>query len=200
MSDVFDVLDYQNEVRRKEEAAAYAAREQNNRAVWNTLCDHWDVSDHQANYQIVRDFCNGDMTVEKFQVMLDSGQGADLEWKGTRDKIIGEIAELLEGKGERHSYDNTRAIASMRFWPKAKLRARLAELKFRQGKTLNDARTLLDQHRAAERNPYAPFEKMPDSITAQVIREALNTQAGRDRYRVWNRRYGHTQVEARRLS
>jgi len=195
-----DVLDYQHEVRRREEAAAHAAREQNNRAVWSTICDHWDVSDHQANYQIARDFSNGDLTIEKFQVMLDSGQGTDLEWKGTRDKIIGEIAELLDGKGERHSYDNARAIASMKFWPKAKLRARLAELKFRQGKTLGDAQALLEQHRAAERNPYHPFEKMPDSITAAVIKDALNTEAGRNRWRMWNARYGHTQVEARRLS
>jgi hypothetical protein len=198
MSD--NVLDFQNEVRKREEAAAYAAREQNNRAVWGTICDHWDCSDHQANYQAARDFCNGDLTIEKFQVMLDSGQGADLEWKGTRDRILQEIAELLGGKGERHSYDNARAIASMKFWPKAKLRARLAELKFRQGKSASEAHALLDQHRAAERNPYAPFEKMPDSITAAVIADALNTPAGRTRWRMWNARYGHAQVEARRLS
>lgn len=194
------VLDYQNEVRRREEAAAHAAREQSNRAVWSTICDYWDVSETQANYGIVRDYCGGDVTVEKFQVMLDSGEGTDLEWKGTRDKIIGEIAELLDSKGERHSYDNARAIAGMKFWPKAKLRARLAELKFRQGKTASDAHALLDQHRAAERNPYHPFEKMPDSITAAVINDALNTPAGRVRWRMWNARYGHKQVEARRLS
>ena len=198
MSD--NVLDYQNEVRRREEAAAHAAREQSNRAAWSTICDHWDVSDHQANYQIARDFSNGDLTVERFQVMLDSGQGGDLDWKGTRDKIIGEIAELLDGKGERHSYDNARAIASMKFWPKAKLRARLAELKFRQGKTLGDAHDLLAQHRQSERSPYHPYEKMPDNVTASVIRESFNTQAGRDRIRLWNKRYGHKQVEARRLS
>src|SRR5262249_2039098 len=104
------VLDYQNEVRRREEAAAHAAREQSNRAVGSTICDYWDVSETQANYGIVRDYCGGDVTVEKFQVMLDSGEGTDLEWKGTRDKIIGEIAELLDSKGERHSYDNARAI------------------------------------------------------------------------------------------
>jgi hypothetical protein len=196
-----EIYDYQNEVRKRAEAAANAQREANNREVWETVLNHWDISSTEANFRVVLDFCgDGELTVEKFKTMLESGQGEDLDWNGTRDRIVQEIADLLSEKGERHAYDSARAIAAMRYWEKPKLRARLAELKFRAGKTGQDARVLLEAHRDAERGKFYPYEDMPDSITPESVREMLNTSAGRNKWRQLNARYGHAQVEARRLS
>jgi hypothetical protein len=195
-----EIYDYQHEVARQQSEAARREQEKKNRETFHLLLDHYDLSNTEANFQILVSWANGDLTVERFQAFLDAGQGSDLDWGGTNAKIIEEIRGLLDAKGDRHAFDNERAVASMRFWPRARLRARLAELKFRAGKTLADAQTLLSQHREAQRGKWHPFETMPDAITPEMVRDALNTSAGRNKWRQWNARYGHAQVENRRLS
>ena len=193
----FEPIDYQTETKKRAEQAASSALDRQNREVWSTICNHWDVSDHDGNLSLVRSFCGGEITVEKFQLMLDTpGEAESLDWKGTRDRIIAEIADLLEDKtGRRLSdYAFREAVKNMRFWHKAKLRARLAELRFKQGKSANDARDLLEQHRAAERaqQPYYPFENIPASITSDHIKNAP-----RDRRSYLYQRYGQQQVTKR---
>jgi len=194
---ISDTIDYQNEVGRREEQATHNAQESVNRQAWSTILDHWDVSEYEANYTVVRDWCNGEITVEKFQALLETNPpGLTLDWKGTRNKIIQEIAGLLEDPTGRRmtALDLKKAVASMQYWPKARLRARLTELKFKQGKTANDARALLVEHRRAERaeNPYHPYEQMPAEITREVYRAASTQQI-----LIWNRRFGQEQVRAR---
>jgi len=117
---ISDTIDYQNEVGRREEQATHNAQESVNRQAWSTILDHWDVSEYEANYTVVRDWCNGEITVEKFQALLETNPpGLTLDWKGTRNKIIQEIAGLLEDPTGRRmtALDLKKAVASMQYWP-----------------------------------------------------------------------------------
>jgi hypothetical protein len=195
------VIDYQNETKKRAEAAASGHLEQANRAAWSTILDYWDLSDTMANFQIVLSFCNGEITVERFQAMLEtSGEAESLDWKGTRQKILDEIAEIyadsvvVDGRSRPNQENVAAAIQRLRYETKPALRAKLAELKFRKGKSSSDARAFLEQQRKAERasNPFHPYETMPDSITGSVIRAATT-----DRIKYFNQRYGQEQVRAR---
>lgn len=189
-------IDYQNETKKLAEAAAAAQLDKSNRAAFDLILSHYDLSETEANLRVLTDWCGAgqELTIEKFQAFLEAGQGADLDWKGTRERILQEIAALLEAKGDRHTYDNARAIAAMRYQTKAALRAKLAELKFRANKTANDARNLLAEHREAERrsNPFHPYEEMPSNITRATIQAATVPQI-----KYLNQRFGHEQVKAR---
>ena len=93
-----------------------------------------------------------------------------------------------------NDFDLKQTVAKMKYWEKSKLRARLAELKFKQGKSAQEARNLLADHRKVERNenPYHPYDRMPDSLTPQAIRRGTTEQLI-----YWGQRFGQAQVKAR---
>lgn len=196
MSDDIRVISYNNEIIRREETAAGAALDAANRQMFSALCDHYALNDTEANFRLIREYSGGTITPETFKVMLEAGQGTDLDWSGTKEKLIEEIMDILSGLSERvmSEHDLKTAATKMIFWEKSKLRARLAELKFKAGKSANDAKTLLVAHRAAEAaaNPHAPFETMPPQIGAAEIR-AASVQT----LKYWGQRYGDVQVRNR---
>jgi hypothetical protein len=197
----YDPIDYANETRKRAEAVASAQLDKSNRDAWNTILDYWDLSPIESNLNLVRQFCNGEITVERFQEMLKTpGEAESLDWKGTRDRILQEIAEIyadsvvVDGRSRPTQLDVAAVIQRFRYETKPALRAKLAELKFRKGKSASEARQLLDQHRAAERasNPFHPYETMPSNITRATIQAATVPQI-----KYFNQRYGQAQVKAR---
>jgi hypothetical protein len=193
----FQPISYENEMKKRASVAQQAAVEKENRAVFNQLCDYWNLNGTDANLNVIREFCNGQITVEKFQVMLETpGERESLDWTGTHERIISEISDLLyDPTGRRmNDFDLKQTVAKMKYWEKSKLRARLAELKFKQGKSAQEARNLLADHRKVERNenPYHPYDRMPDSLTPQAIRRGTTEQLI-----YWGQRFGQAQVKAR---
>jgi len=209
----------------KGEAAAQRALEQANRAVWDTITTHWDVSDIESNFQILCSWVGAGepITIEKFQLFLESGQGGDLEWRGTRNRLLAEIGNEMGGdyteasvaaffqrraalahrqaKGEFVALAPLSRIESeiyrMSFWTKAQLRAKLAELRYSRtvrGKTADELRGDLAAYRASEHSDN-PYHPH-QKMPAEITAAAIKA-APTSRIMQWNRVYGHEQVRAR---
>jgi hypothetical protein len=223
-------MSYIEEVQRREVVAADAARETANRAAFSTICDHWPLADKIGNYRVLVEWCGGEITVAKFQAFVAAGDNhADgvaygLDWSGTRDRLLAEIANELDPNGARltqadlntlfqrrvkgesvridqivlgksRQIDNE--IGKMKFWSKAQLRAKLAELRYKRevrAKSAADLHADVAAHRRSQHadNPWHPYDRMPVEITKEVYRAASTQQI-----LIWNRRFGQEQVRAR---
>lgn len=215
-------MSYQEEIQRRESATVAAQREASNREAFNLICDHWPLSDTTANFKMLVEWCNGDITVGRFQTLIETNpEGFHLDWAATRDRLLAEIANELDPSGKRVTesdlnqlyqrrargenvvIDQTIVVKSrnietelkkLMFSTKAQLRAKLAELRYRRlvkEKSAGELHEDLAAHRASQQNPYHPYEKMPDSITAAEIKAASV-----HKLKFFNAKYG-PQVNAR---
>ena len=111
------------------------AQEQANRAAWEQILLKYAMASHDANYAMVRDYCGNNITLEKFEFLINNQpKGFNLDWTDEREQLLNEILDLLyDPYGRRMTTaDLKSARLQMQYWSRAQLRARLAEVKDRQ--------------------------------------------------------------------
>ena len=96
---------YTEQLRKKEEADAAAQLAQANASAWRQILrEHPEVLDGEANFKIVLEFCEGQITSEKFRVLIqEKPAGFDLALGDDRPKLIEKIMLVIDPKGIRFS-------------------------------------------------------------------------------------------------
>jgi hypothetical protein len=214
---------YQEEVQRKEAVAAASVQESANRAAFSLICDHFPLADTVANFKMLIEWCDGEISVSKFQALVDlNPQGFTLDFTGSRDKLLAEIVNELDPSGARltqqdlntlfarrangenvridqivigKSHNIDTEIKRLQFATKAALRARLAELRYaREVKAKSSADLRADL--AAHRDlGRGRYHPYPD-LPPEVTAEEIK-KSGVHKIKFLGQKYGREQVNAR---
>src|SRR5260370_3415291 len=98
-------MTYTEQLKKKQEADAAAQLAQANADAWRQILrEHENVLDSEANFKIVLEFCEGEITGEKFRYLLqEKPTGFDLAYGDDRPKLIAAIMAVIDKKGLRFS-------------------------------------------------------------------------------------------------
>ena len=168
-------MSYTNEVLEqdaKDRAQRLAAA---NRAAWEEILNSTDVTEGEAFYRLVLEFCEGEITFDKFALLQATcPAGFDFtnpKWhQGTRENLLKKIKSAIRSQTPLATEDEIRnVVGAMASWDKAKLRAKLRELNFKQEiRTASDAREYLAKYRLLvsqqqyfTKSGQGPFPRLP---------------------------------------
>lgn len=174
-------MSYTNEVLEQDAKDRAQRLEAANREAWEEICNTTDVTEGEAFYKLVLEFCEGEITLDKFLMMQATcPTGFDLTnpnwWKGTKENLIAELigrkrrqlapTGVLDSRDEVELRDFESNLWNL---SKAELRAKRGEQAFKEEiRTASQARDYLSKHRmlASQREFFTrdgqgPFPKLP---------------------------------------
>lgn len=195
-------------------------QERANRAAWEQILERYGVASHEANYNVVKSYCQGVISLERFEFMVANlPKGTTLDWSDEKEKLLDEILDLLEDKYQRRmtTADLKSARMQMQYWTRQQLRARLTEVKDKQAlakKSVAQIQNDLAAHREQERKQqfgytdsrgmmwprllttFVPRGQVQAISTSQYLRELVRRRDpdATYEYRRMTRLYGDEQI------
>src|SRR5262249_16007397 len=143
--------------------------QQRNDQVWRQIVDTYPLKDCSANRRMVEDYCNGAITLNKFQFLQQNPpKGYQLAWGEEWQSLLQQILGMLYDPYRRgmRDFELKSQAMKMAFWTRAKLRARRDELALKQQlnkKTSTELREDLRKAREVKR-PYPGFPTLLSTI------------------------------------
>src|SRR6516164_3294216 len=168
---------YQQEIEKKIQQEQVAELQRKNDLAWRQIVDTYPLKDCTANRRIVEDYCNGVITIDKFQFLQQNPpKGYQLAWGEEWQSLLQEILGMLyDPYGRRMTdHDLRQQAIKMSFWTRAQLRARRDELALKQQlnkKTATELREDLRKAREVKR-PYPGFPTLlPTTVPKYTVPE-----------------------------
>src|SRR6266481_4267603 len=85
-------INYRTQVAAQVERVAEEDRDGKNRAVFREALNLYSFASHQANYRILLDWCNGELSLAKIEHLVkNKPAGLEIDWTDERPKLIDAI-------------------------------------------------------------------------------------------------------------
>jgi hypothetical protein len=177
-------LNYQSGRQQQDVQAAVAALDQRNREVWlRDILPRYDVKDWEANFQMAVEFANGDLTLTKFEYLLQNPPpNFKLTFGDERPELLAKIQErLYDPYGRRMSNADLKSqMLKYQYMNHMELREVLANIIDRQttaAKPLSQIKSEIKPELAARRQA-AGVEVQPGRV---ILPPEYTTQRLKDR-------------------
>jgi hypothetical protein len=192
-------INYANALAQQQQRELDAEREQQEEIEWGKILSEYPLVNHAANRAEVRDWCQAQITLERFRFFMEKNPTAlNLDWDidAERGKLIAAICGAMHDPTEKRftRFDEQQLRKALEYKSTSELREKLADVTRRQSmakKSVTELKQDLKDMRAAEtagqRHPNYPQlpEKMYDSASRGwlvVDREYLQTLSRTDIY------------------
>jgi hypothetical protein len=159
------VQNYTNEAHRTTEQRLAEQKHQHSIQGWRQVIDEYPLQDCMANFRMLDDYCEHEITLGKFEFLLNNPPaGFSLLWQEEWQSLLQECLSLLRDNYGRRptNFDLKNEEKRMRTWNRAKLRARrdqLREIERLRPKSADEIRKELAEKKEKER-PYPGFPTM----------------------------------------
>lgn len=165
-------IDYATDLNRAAQRTAAQEQKERNDAAWSEILDAYPISSCIANRVIVESYCNGDITVGKFEFLAQNPPpGLTLVWADEHGPLLDAICQRLYDPYGRRMNEHSLRVERVRmsYWSRAKLRAKLRELIARQDaakRPVEELKSELKEYRRqeAEATSFNGYPKLLDQI------------------------------------
>ncbi len=167
-------MSYQSDAAVKNASDDAAARDPLNRAAFHELiARHGLLGSGEANYKLLVDYCQGELTVARAEFLLANPKpGFQLYFLDERDKWIEKILALLHDPSERRftAHDSRMERVRMQYWSRMQLKQRHDELFVKQTLAQKSAAELKADLAAVRKADESPWPGYPRLLSTTVPR------------------------------
>lgn len=126
-------INYQEAVAAQTKAEQKAQQDELNARAWHAILDKYTLVDNQANFHIIREWSNGQITVQAFETLLRDNPG--MVNMSSREAIIDDI--VSNSHGDSNTLRNLKVRLST--FSLAQLRAKRRDIEFKSEVHTRDA-------------------------------------------------------------
>jgi hypothetical protein len=207
--------DYETQKAQQSVQVAAAQLDQKNREAWvKDILPRYDIKDLEANYNMCLSYCNGELTLGKFEFLIqNTPPGFTLIFGDERQDLLDKIKErLTDPYGRRMSaFDLESQMKKFGHLDRMQLRAKLDEITRRQELNKKTAAELRADnaayHKAQTNGLYPGYETLPETIIPPGQTQGVSTKEylqhlAKHNFRGFEyfvKRYGSAQVDDIRL-
>lgn len=177
------IIDFQNQKTRADEAKAKQEQDTRNRAVWERdILPNYDVLDNQANFNLAVDYANGDLTLARFQFMLQNNPNHGLVFGDQRQDLLEQIQDLITDNFHRtlQPADIKYRMGKYVYQNRMELRASLQQLQAAKEARAKSVGELRQEVRNANKPAERPYPGYPTLLSTLTPRGSIQSVNSRD--------------------